>query len=155
MSWSELLSIIAVLGVVVTSWISLRAYRVAAAQVLPRLPVGTGAVRTVGGGGHRYIEFEAESVSGRPDWKVAGASIRCNWRRMRFLAHGCSVYSEEDPDGNTHHHYALRLPWERRIFFDPPVKAGVVIILSTSPNLTSYWRIKSKWFGGFPSGDRL
>ena len=78
MSWPELLSIIAALGVVVTSWISLRAYRVAAAQVLPRLPVGTGAVRTVGGGGHPYIEFEAESVSGRSDWKVAGASIRCN-----------------------------------------------------------------------------
>ena len=91
------------------------------------------------------------------------------WRRMRFLAHGYSVCSEEDPYGNTHHHHAPRLHWERRIFFDPPVKAGVVIIhpdapdcevllkitLSTSPNLTSHWRIKSKWFGGFPSGDRL
>ena len=173
MSWSEILSItatvIAALGVVVTSWISLRAYRVAALQLLPRLPVGTGAVRTVGGSGHRYIEFEAESVSGRPDWMVAGASIRWNWRRMRFLAHGESEYSEEADCGNTYHHYVPHLPWERRVVFDPPVKAGVVMIhpdapdcevllkitLSTSPNLTSHWRVKSKWFGGFPSGDRL
>ena len=158
MNWSELLSIVATVGVVTSIWISLRAYRVSAAQVLPRLAVGTGAVRSIKGNGFRYIEFEAESVLGRPDWMVVGASLRWDWRRRRFLSHGYSMYSEEDDFGQTFHHYEPIKPWERRIFFDQPVKAGVImihgdapdcdvsleIVLSTSPRLTDHWRVRSK-----------
>ena len=166
MSWSEILSIaatiIAALALVVSTLTRVWANRIKAAQLLTRFFHRTEADTAPNGSRYRYISFDVERVPGRPDWNVASASIHRNWRRMRFLAHGdageISGYGTAD-------YYIASSPWERRIVFDPPVPAGVVVIhpdapdcevvlkmtLNTSPNLINYYRVESKGFGGLPS----
>ena len=99
-------------------------------QALPRIAPGTVAAS----GGLRSVEFATEWLPGHPDWVVASANIRWNWRRRKFIARGRLIHSEEAPDGDTFNEYEPRLPWERRVTFDPPAKEGAVVIHPDAPD---------------------
>ncbi len=154
-------TIIAAVALIMSAWTSFKANRIAVAQLLPRVSTGTLAARRPKGGVHRQIEFEVEWVPGRPEWTIASAVIRRNWRRKRFLAIGEFEYEEVVSNDHIISHYIPRRSWDRRIVFDPPVRHGVVVVhpdapdcevllkvtMSTSPYLTAQVRVSASGAG--------
>ena len=137
-------------------WVSFRGYRVGKIQALPRLAI----YRSWGSKGQRTVSFEIEWLPGRPDWVVAGASVRRNWRKRPFIARGQLEDAYEDEYGQKVTYYKPSGPWECRIIFDAPRRQGAVILhpeapdcevtleitLTTLPSPTERRRIKIKRF---------
>ena len=161
MNWSEYLSLAAILVALASAWVGFRGYRIAAVQALPNTPIGGIASY----GGMRSIDFDVESIPGRPDWVVESASIKWNLRRRPHLAHGYLDHSKVGPDGEVFNYYMPKGPWEHQITFDPPTNEGgfvlhseapdcqirLKLVLTTSPSPTIVRYIKSKRYGPLPS----
>ena len=161
MGWSEVLSIVAVVVAVGSLLTSYRGYRIAAFQALPHPRIGWESSST----GHRSLDFRISRSSGDPDWVVAGASVRGNWRRRCYLARGVLEHAGEF-DGEMIESYRPNGSWQRCIVFDPPLMQGAVVLhpeapdcevklrltLRTLPSPTIVRRIKLKRLQSGPIG---
>ena len=129
MGWSEVLSIVAVVVAVGSLVTSYRGYRIAAFQALPHPRIGWESSTT----GHRSLYFRMSLSSGDPDWVVAGVSVRGNWRRRCYLAHGVLEHAEM-LDGQWIESYQPTGSWQRCIVFDPPLIEGAVVLHPEAPD---------------------